>query len=69
MLSNKKLNPRVTELFISDRKVNISCFYYTKNIRLNSTHCFIKRIPNKREFQQIAFSHSSGVDLKEFVNL
>ena len=24
MLSNKKLNPRVTELFISDRKVNIS---------------------------------------------
>ena len=24
MLSTKKLNPRVTELFISDRKVNIS---------------------------------------------
>ena len=76
MLSTKKLNPRVTELFISDRKVNISkkgkhfsCFYYTKNIRLNSTHYFIMRIPNKREFKQISFSHSSDVEFKEFVNL
>ena len=38
MLSNKKLNPVVTELFIRGRKLNISLFAVPKNIRLNSTH-------------------------------
>ena len=38
MLSNKKLNPAVTELFIRGRKLNISLFAVPKNIRLNSTH-------------------------------
>ena len=44
MLSNKKLNPIVTELFIRDRKLNISLVFITqsyfavpKNIRLNFT--------------------------------
>ena len=27
------------------------------------------KIPNKREFQQIAFNHSSDIDFKDFVNL
>ena len=45
MIDNKKLNPIVTELFIRDRKVNISIFFITqsyfkvpKDVRLNSTH-------------------------------
>ena len=45
MLSNKKLNPIVTELFIRGRKLNISlvfitqsCFAVPKDIRLNCTH-------------------------------
>ena len=44
MLSNKKLNPIVTELFSRGRKVNIFLVFITqfyfgvpKNIRLNST--------------------------------
>ena len=56
MLSNKKLNPIVTELFIRERKLNISLvfitqFYFTvpKNIRLNLAHYFVMKIPNKRE--------------------
>ena len=28
MLTNKTLNPIVTELFMRGRKLNISCFYY-----------------------------------------
>ena len=47
MLSNKKRNPIVTELFIRGRKLNISllfntqsCFPVPKNLRLNSTHYF-----------------------------
>ena len=54
MLSNKKLNPVVTELFITVRKLNISLIFITqsyfavsKNIRLDSTHYFIIDITNK----------------------
>ena len=70
MLSNKKLNPRVTELFISGKKVNICLviitqFYFavSKNVRLNSTHYFVIKIPNKRKLQQTAFNHSSDTNL------
>ena len=58
MLSNKKLNPIVTELFIRDRKLNISLVFITQsyfvvpnNIRLNPTHYFIMEIPNKQELK------------------
>ena len=67
MLSNKKLNTVIRDLFIRGRKLNISLFYYailfccTKSIRLNFTHYFIMKIPNKRELQQIAFNHSSDI--------
>ena len=40
-----------------------------KIVRLNSTHSFITKIPNKRELQQIAFNHSSDIDFKYFINL
>ena len=40
-----------------------------KNIRLNSTHYFIIKIPDKQELQQITFNHSSDIDFKEFMNL
>ena len=65
MLSNKKRNSLVTELFIRGRKLNISIVFITqsnfsvpKKIRLNSTHYFIMKIPNIRALQQIAFNHS-----------
>ena len=55
MLSNKKLNPIVTESFIRGRNLNISLAFVTqsyfgvpKNIRINSTHFFIMKIPSKR---------------------
>ena len=40
-----------------------------KNIRLNSIHYFIMKIPNKPELQQIAFNHPSDIDFKDFMNL
>ena len=50
MLSNKKLNPIVTELFIRGRKLNIflvfitqSYFAVRKNIKLNATHYFVMK--------------------------
>ena len=73
MINNKKLNPVVTELFIRGRKLNISIVFITqsyfkvpKDVRLNSTHFFILKIPNKRELQQIALNHSSDIDFKDF---
>ena len=57
-INNKKLNPVVTELLIRRRKLNISIVFITKSyfkvpkdVRFNSTHFFIMKIPNKKELQ------------------
>ena len=75
-INNEKLNPIVTELFIRDRKLNIFLIFITqsyfkvpKDVRLNSTHFFIIKIPNKRELQQIALNHSSDIDFKDFIKI
>ena len=66
----------VTKLFIRVRELNISFDFITqsyftilKNIRLNSTHFFIMKIPNKQELQQVAFNHSPDFDFKDFINI
>ena len=76
MISNRKPNPIVTELFIGEKKISISFvfiaqsyFVVTKNIRLKSTHYFFVKVPNKREFKQIAFNHSSDIDFQGFMHL
>ena len=76
MIHNKKLNAIVTELFIRGRKLNISLVFITesyfkvpKDVRLNTSHFFIAKIPNKRELQQIARNHSSDINTKDFANI
>ena len=76
MIYNKRFNPIVTELFIRGRKLNISIVFITqsyfkvpKDVRLNSTHFFIMKIPNKRELQQIALNHSSDIHFKDFMKI
>ena len=56
MINNKKVNPIVTVLFVRGRNLNISVVFITqsyfklpKDFRLNSTHFFIIKIPNKRK--------------------
>ena len=56
MIHNTKLNSVVTKLFIRGRKLNISLAFITqsyfkvpKDVRINTTHFFIMKIPNKRE--------------------
>ena len=63
----------VTELFIRGRKLNISLAFITqsyfkvpKDVRLNTSHFFIAKIPNKRELQQIMNYHSSDINIKDF---
>ena len=40
-----------------------------KDVRLNSTHFFIMKIPNERELQQIALNHSSDIEFKDFMEI
>ena len=46
-----------------------SYFKVPKDVRRNSTHFFIMKIPNKRELQQMGLNHSSGIDFKDFMNI
>ena len=68
MINNKKLNSIVTEIFIKCRKLNISLVFISqsyfkvpKDVRLNTTHSFLMKIPNRIELQQVAISHSSDI--------
>ena len=76
MLSNKKFNPIITELFIRGRKLNIclvfinqSYFPVPRNIIQNSTHHLVIKIPHRRELQQITFNHSSDIVFQDYMNL
>ena len=78
MISNKKLNSIVTELFIRCRKLNISLVFISqsyfkvpKDVRNNSTHFFIMKgkVSNKRELQQIAINYSSDINTKHFIEI
>ena len=76
MINNKKLNSIVTDLFIRGRKLNISLIFITqsyfkvpKDVRNNSTHFFIMKIPKKRELMQIAINHSSDINTKAFIEI
>ena len=76
MESNTKLSPKVTELLLRGRKLNISLvfiaqsnFKWSKTIRLNAIHYLIMKIPNKRKLQQIASKHASDINFKDFMKL
>ena len=75
MIRNQKLNSIVTEFFIRGRKLNISLFLsrnhfkIPKDVRLNTTHFFIIKIPNERELREIAINHSSDISAKDFINI
>ena len=76
MIYNKRLNSIVTELYIRGRKLNISLIFMTqsyfkvpRDIRLNTTHFVITKVPNKRELQQIAIYQSSDINPKDLINI
>ena len=63
IMTNKKFQAILKELFIRCRKINISLvfiiqsyFSALKDVRLNSAHYSIMKINNKRELQNIAIN-------------
>ena len=76
MAHNKTLVSMVSELFIRGWKLNNylvfitqSYFKFPKDVRLNTTHFFIAKIPNDTELQQIEINYSSDINTKDFVNI
>ena len=76
VISDKKAQQVLKDLFIRCRKLNISlCFltqsYFSvpKDVRLNCTHYIIFKLNNKRELQKIAINHSADIDYKDFVKI
>ena len=76
IMSNKKFQAIIKELFIRCRKLNISLVFITqsyfsvpKDVRLNSTHHLIMKINNRKELQNIALNHSADDDYKDFVKI
>ena len=76
IMTNKKFQSIIKELFIRCRKLNISLVFITqsyfsvpKDVRLNSTHYLIMKINNKRELQNIAINHSAHIDYKVFMKI
>ena len=76
IMTNKKFQAIIKELFIRCRKLNISLVFITqsyfsvpKDVRLNTTHYFIMKINNKRELQNIAINHSADIDYQDFIKI
>ena len=76
VMSNKKAQQVLKELFIRCRKLSISLFsliqsYFSvpKDVRLNRTHYISFKLKNKRELQNIAINHSADIDYKGLVKI
>ena len=76
IMTNKKFEAIIKELFIRRRKLNISFVFITQSyfsvpkvVRLNSTHHLIMKIKNRRELQNIAIDHSSDISYNDFVKI
>ena len=76
IMTNKKFQAIIKELFIRCRKLNISLVFITqsyfsvsKDVRLNTTHYFIIKTNNKRELQNIATDHSADIYYQDFVKI
>ena len=76
IMTNKKFQAIIKELFIRCRKLNISLFFITQSyfsvpqdVSLISTHYLIMKINNKRELQNIAINDSANIDYQDFMKI
>ena len=76
MKANKKIKSYSHWIVLRSRKRDISLVFISqpylkapKTIRLNGTHYFTMKIPNKSELQQVASNHSSDIKFKDLMKL
>ena len=76
IMTNRRFQAIIKELFIRCRKLNISLvfitqsyFFVPKDVRLNSTYYLIMKINNRKELKNIAIDHSADIDYKDFMKI
>ena len=76
IMTNKKFQAIIKELFVRCRKRKISLVFISqsyfpvpKDMRLNSEHYLIMKINKKRKLQNIAINHSAHIDYKGFLKI
>ena len=76
IMTNKRFQAIIKELFIRCRKLNISLVFITqsyfsvpKDVRLNSTHYLIMKINYRKELQNIAINDSADIDYKDCMKI
>ena len=76
IMTNKKFQAIIKELFIRCRKLNISFVFITqsyfsvpKDVRLNSTHYLIMTINSKIELQNIVINYSADIAYQDFIKI
>ena len=76
IMTNRRFQAIIKELFIRCRKLNISLVFITqsyfcvsKDVRLNSAHYMTMNINNRKELQNIAINHSVDIDYKHFMKI
>ena len=76
IMTNKKFQAIIKELFIRCRKLNISLVFITqsyfsvpKDVRLNSTNYLIMKINNRRKLQNISINHSADIDYQDYMKI
>ena len=74
IVTNKKFQSLIKELFIRCRKLNISLvfitqsyFFVPKDVSLNSTQYLIMKINKGKELKNIAINHSADIDYQDFI--
>ena len=75
ILSDKSLHQQLNYLLEVENLTFLLILFHNltflcqEMLELIFTHCFIMKIPNKQEPQQILFNHSSDIEFKDFKNL
>ena len=76
VMTNKKSQFIIKDLFIRCRKLNVSLVFITqshfsipKEVRLSCTHDLIMNIHNRRELKNIAINHSAYIEYKNFMKI
>ena len=74
VMTNKKFQAIIKELFIRCKKLNISLVFITqsyfsvpKDVRFNSTHYLIMKINSRKEIQSISII--ADIDYNSFVRI
>ena len=76
IMTNKKFQTIIKELFFRCRKLDTSLVFITqsyfsvlKKVRLNSTHYLIMKIHKKGELRNIATNHSADIASNDFMKI